>query len=99
MTIRGRVEIGGAQRLLNEITGHLGDRPREVKLDLSGVDYFDSGGGALLIELRQQLARSGAQLHIVRSTPAIDGFLKLVDQEALLEPPPPSAPQMGLILR
>jgi phospholipid/cholesterol/gamma-HCH transport system permease protein len=100
MTIRGRVEIASAQRLLNDITAHLSDQPREVQLDLSGVDYFDSGGGALLIELRQRLARSGAELRIVRSTPAIDGFLHLVDQEALLRPATaPTARRPSLILQ
>ena len=100
MTIRGRVEIGSAQQLLNEITAHLSDHPRSVELDLSGVDYFDSGGGALLIGLRQQLAFSGSELRIVGSTPAIDGFLNLVDQEALLQPvPPPTARRTSLIVK
>jgi len=89
MTIRGRVDIDGAQQLLSEIAAQLRGEPREVVLDLSGVNYFDSGGGAVLIGLRQQLARTGAALRIVGTTPAIDGFLSLVDQEALLHPPPP----------
>lgn len=89
MAIRGRVEIGNAQRLLNEVTAQLAEPARDVVLDLSGVDYFDSGGGAVLIALRQRLSRDRAELRIAGSTPAIDGFLNLVDQEALLHPPPP----------
>ncbi len=86
-TIRGRIDIQNAQQLLNEIAAQLPAPPTDVVLDLSGVDYFDSGGGAVLIGLRQRLAQAGAQLRIAGSTPAIDGFLSLVDQEALLEPP------------
>jgi len=100
LTIRGRIEIGNAQRLLGDLVARLPSQAREVVLDLSGVDYFDSGGGAVLISLRQQLARMGADLRIAASTAAIDGFLSLVDQEALLAPPPPVPPRtIGLTVR
>ena len=100
VTIRGRIEIGNAQRLLADLTARLPSQTREVVLDLSGVDYFDSGGGAVLIGLRQQLARMDANLRIAASTAAIDGFLSLVDQEALLAPPPPAPPRtVGLTMR
>jgi phospholipid/cholesterol/gamma-HCH transport system permease protein len=100
VTIRGRIEIGNAQRLLGDVTARLPSQTREVVLDLSGVEYFDSGGGAVLIGLRQRLARMGADLRIGASTAAIDGFLSLVDQEALLAPPPPARPRtVGLTMR
>jgi phospholipid/cholesterol/gamma-HCH transport system permease protein len=100
LTIRGRIEIGNAQRLLGDVTARLPGETREVVLDLSGVEYFDSGGGAVLVGLRQQLARMGADLRIAASTAAIDGFLSLVDQEALLAPPAPAPPHTtGLIVR
>lgn len=100
MAVQGRIEISNAQALLTEIEGQIPSRTRRVVLDLSGVQYFDSGGGALLIGLRQRLRRSGAELDIARATPAIDGFLSLVDQEALLEPPPsPTPPPEGLLVR
>jgi len=99
IAIRGRVAVGNAQRLLNDITARLPPHPREVRLDLSGVDYFDSGGGAVLIRLRQQLAAQGAGLRIIRSTPAIDGFLSLVDEQAVLQPLPPPPPPPPLLER
>jgi phospholipid/cholesterol/gamma-HCH transport system permease protein len=95
IAIRGRVAVGNAQRLLDDITAQLPAHPREVELDLSGVDYFDSGGGAVLIRLRQQLAAQGAGLRITRSTPHVDGFLRLVDADAVSQPlpaPPPPPP-------
>jgi phospholipid/cholesterol/gamma-HCH transport system permease protein len=97
MAVRGRIEIGNAQQLLTEISARINGTTRELALDLSGVEYFDSGGGAVLIALRQRLAQAGGELRIAKSTPAIDGFLSLVDQEALLAPPPaPLHPDVGL---
>jgi len=99
IAIRGRVAIGNAQRLLNDINQRLPPHPREVQLDLSGVEYFDSGGGAVLLQLRRELAAQGSELRITRSTPAIDGFLSLVDEEAVLAPPPAAPPTPSLLER
>ncbi len=95
VAVRGRIEISNAQRLLNDLSARI-DGATELALDLSGVEYFDSGGGAVLIALRQRMAQAGGALRILCSTPAIDGFLGLVDQEALLAPPPPIPRQEGL---
>jgi phospholipid/cholesterol/gamma-HCH transport system permease protein len=99
IAIRGRVAVGNAQRLLDDISAALPPQARAVDLDLSGVEYFDSGGGVVLIQLRQRLAARGATLRIARSTPDIDGFLSLVDAEALLRPPPPAPPPPSILLR
>ncbi len=99
IVVRGRVAIGNAQRLLDDITAALPPTPREVALDLSGVDYFDSGGGAVLFQLRQRLAARGATLRISASTPDIDGFLSLVDDAAIARPLPPPPPLPPLVQR
>jgi anti-anti-sigma factor len=93
LAVRGRIDIENAQRVLDEIRARLGESPRPVVLDLAAVEYFDSGGGAVLLSLRQQLARTGRTLRIPRSTPAIDGFLELVDDDAVLAPLVESAPR------
>lgn len=89
LVVRGRIDIDNAQRLLNEIVARIDGKSGAVVLDLSGVNYFDSGGGAVLIGVRQRVARDGRELRIAASTPAIDGFLSLVDQDALLQPAAP----------
>ncbi len=99
IAIRGRVAVANAQRVLDDITAQLPAHPREVQLDLSGVEYFDSGGGAVLIRLRQRLAELGGKLNITRSTPDIDGFLSLVDQEAIVQPLPAAPPEQSLLER
>lgn len=99
IAVRGRVAIGNAQRLLEEITASVPAGAREVQLDLSGVDYFDSGGGAVLIRLRERLASRGAALRITASTADIDGFLGLVDEERIGAAAPPPAPAPSLLER
>lgn len=86
LAIRGRVDVHNARQALQDLTSRLAE-PGDVALDLSGVDYFDSGGGALVIQLRQFLADRGRALRITASTPAIDGFLGLLDQDTLARPP------------
>jgi len=95
LAIQGRIEIGNARQLLSDVHARLPATVTGVDLDLSAVDYFDSGGGAFLIELRQQLAGRGAELQLARSTAAIDGFLDLVDQDALLQPHQQAAAPRG----
>ena len=100
LVVRGRIEISNAQKLLSEIEGQIPSHTGHVVLDLSGVDYFDSGGGAVLVGLRQRLRTAGAELQIAQTTPAIDGFLNLVDQEALLQTPsPPAGVPAGFTVR
>jgi len=90
LAIRGRIETANADAVFNAIVAEVMGTARAVILDLSGVKYFDSGGGAVLIGLRHHLAGSGTEVRITGATPAIEGFLTLVDQDALLEPPTPA---------
>lgn len=99
IAVRGRVAIGNAQRLLDEITAALPADARELRLDLSGVDYFDSGGGALLFRLRERLAERRTELTIAGSTPDIDGFLSLVDEDAIRAAAPKPERQQSLLER
>lgn len=91
--LRGRVELTHAQQLLEELAAAASDGVRRVQLDLEDVDYFDSGGGAVLLGFREHLSQAGAQLIVSKATPEIEGFLALVDEEALSSPaerkPPP----------
>lgn len=93
--IEGRVEIANVQALRTELSSLIGD-DRDLRLDLSKVTYFDSGGGALLLQLRQALRQKGHNLVITASTPDIEGFRRLLDEEALLgeRPAPPPRPRL-----
>jgi phospholipid/cholesterol/gamma-HCH transport system permease protein len=94
IAVGGRIDVANAEHALKEIVA-AAQPAREVVLDLASVDYFDSGGGAMLIALRQQLAKAGVSFRIARSNPRVDGLLSLVDQEALMQPLPPPLPSPG----
>jgi phospholipid/cholesterol/gamma-HCH transport system permease protein len=102
ISLRGRVDVTLAQAVLDDLTASVGNGVRHVVLDLGGVDYFDSGGGAVIVGFRQHLAARGADLAIGSTTPAIQGLLGLVDEEALQRaaarksvPPKPLATRIG----
>lgn len=86
VALAGRIDIHGAQQLLERLTREIPAEARQIDLDLSQVEYFDSGGGALLIGLRRRLADRGARVHVAAATPAIEGFLQLIDDEELATP-------------
>ena len=85
VAVAGSVNIGNIQRLRREILEHFG-QTGVAKLDLSQVTYFDAGGGALLLQVRKALGDRGTTFDVTASTPDIDGFLRLVDQDTLLQP-------------
>lgn len=97
VAVRGRVDIAGAQRLLRDLERQIPASAESVALDLAGVDYFDSGGGAVLIGLRQALENRGARLELRATTAAIDGLLRLIDESQLhAAPPQRSAPESAV---
>lgn len=69
-----------------------------VELDLSEVPYFDSGGGAVVLQFRHELTQRGGQVRIVGSNPAIDGLLGLVDPTAVFTEPP-HEPEKNFIVK
>ncbi len=98
VAIAGRVEIANVQQLRAALT-KLIENDRDFLLDLSRVTYFDSGGGALLLQLRRALNAVGHQLVVTNSTPDIEGFRRLLDEDALLGDRPPAPPRPNFIAR
>ena len=98
VALRGRIAIANVRRLRADLAKLLPDSA-SMRLDLSGVTYFDSGGGALLLHLRQALAARGSRLEVTQSTADIDGLLRLFDDEALLRPQAASSPPVHPIER
>lgn len=98
VAIRGRIAIANVQRLRRDLTKLLRDNAT-MQLDLGGVTYFDSGGGALLLQLRQALEARGSRLQVTGSTADIDGLLRLFDDEAVLRAQPAAPPRANPIER
>ncbi|GBD26231.1 putative phospholipid ABC transporter permease protein MlaE [bacterium HR30] len=93
-----RMDMASAPALLAALRdaarGHMGI----VELDLSEVPYFDSGGGAVVLQFRHELTQRGGQVRIVGSNPAIDGLLGLVDPTAVFTEPP-HEPEKNFIVK
>jgi phospholipid/cholesterol/gamma-HCH transport system permease protein len=83
LRLRGRVELTHAQQLLDELSAAASNGLQRVRLNLENVDYFDSGGGAVLLGLRRRLSETGTELVVEKATPEIEGFMALVDEDAL----------------
>lgn len=87
LRLSGRVEVAQAQEILDRLTAAVGGEVGRVSLDLGEVEYFDSSGGTVLLAFREHLAAAGIPLQVERTTPAIEGLMSLVDEEALRQPP------------
>lgn len=95
--ITERMDLAHAPELL-EVLAHLSrEHAGPVELDLSAVPYFDSGGGAVVLQLRQILRARGQALRIIASTPAIDSFLSLVNEQAIFQPVAPEPAKNFLV--
>lgn len=92
LRVAERMDLDSAPALFSELRRKIGQQARRVELDLSAVPYFDSGGGAVVLQLRRYVEQLGGEFAIVASTPAIDGFLSLIDAERLFQPVPPEPP-------
>lgn len=98
--VRGRVDVAGAGALWRALEAALGSEPPDVGLDLSGVSYFDTAGGAVLVQLRRALEARGGALRIEASRPEIDALLALIDPAlASVEAPRPTRAPVGARLR
>jgi anti-sigma B factor antagonist len=81
LTIR---PIDGGAALVGEIDAHTAGRlthefgdPGDLVLDLSGVEFVDSSGLRVLIELHQNRARAGGTLVLRTPSPAVRRLLEV----------------------
>lgn len=86
LAVRGRIDVQCAQRFLEELRRSAGGDGKAIVLDLSQVEYFDSGGAAALLHWQRELQQRGATVDLHGSTAAISGLLRLIDPRALERP-------------
>jgi anti-sigma B factor antagonist len=65
ITISGELDLPAERRLRPDLTEAVGDRSREIVVDLRDVTFIDSCGLALLVHAHQQLQRQGRALACV----------------------------------
>ena len=64
LTVRGSLDINTAAQLGEEIDRLVGDRPKLVLVDLSGLDLIDSSGVAALVKLYKGIRSGGGNITI-----------------------------------
>jgi anti-anti-sigma factor len=74
---RGKLSVREGQELLAAIFAEVEPLPRDVIVDLSGVNDVSSWGFALICGLARRLAQMGHSLRIAGPTPFVRKYLEL----------------------
>jgi phospholipid/cholesterol/gamma-HCH transport system permease protein len=88
LAISGRLSLENLQAMMSE-TGPFFDvwRPSELTVDLSGVDYMDSSGALLLLEMEQRAKSRSIPFTLTNVSDKEKGVIDLLDASALTVPP------------
>ena len=65
VAVTGEIDISSAPRLIGGLNEAVGNCERPVVVDLSGVDFMDSTGLALLLNAHRRLSRRGKGFAVV----------------------------------
>ncbi len=85
-TVRGEIDIASSDdlgRMLNRVA-----TAKRLVLDLSGVDFMDSSGLAVLLRQSMRRRDAGGSLHIRHPSQSVRRLLEFCCLEHLLEPEP-----------
>jgi anti-anti-sigma factor len=71
LQLLGRLDELATSEVELAFTGLLKDSPREVVLDLAGVEYISSGGLRILLMLSKALGRNSGRLKLCNLSPFV----------------------------
>ncbi len=77
LQVEGEIDHGNAPRLMSAIEEQLKDGSRFLLIDLSRVDYIDSGGISVLLTALRRLRNSG-WLGVINPTAGVRRLLDMV---------------------
>ncbi|MCK5852631.1 MlaE family lipid ABC transporter permease subunit [bacterium] len=99
--LAGRLDVKNASLKLSQFdTQTKGLHLKKLLLDLSEVDYFDSAGAAVVIEIERFCKEQNCYFSIVGMTEDIKNFISLIDINLLAEPVKYISPErVGTIIR
>jgi len=99
LTIKGSLDVYTTEKLWNDSVSEIEkSRPRNLIIDAGGIEYCDTSGIALLIELRLGQDRKGGGFEIVGLRDDIDKLYKLFKPGEMSKPEAPAAPPAGNII-
>lgn len=96
ISLFGELDLRSAREMQSALSEAVGDRSRELVIDLRKVSFIDSTALGALVRAAEQLRNQGRTLTLIR-TPGdpVDGLLEvsgLGERFALLSDPPEAAP-------
>jgi phospholipid/cholesterol/gamma-HCH transport system permease protein len=99
LTIKGRLDVYTTEKVWNDSVSEIEkSRPRNLVIDAGGIEYCDTSGIALRIELRLGQERKGSGFEIVGLRKDIDKLYKLFKPGELAKPEAPAAHPVGNII-
>jgi phospholipid/cholesterol/gamma-HCH transport system permease protein len=88
MFFSGRIDLQTMESLDSELEAFWrNSHPEGIAADLSGVEYLDSAGAMLLLQLGKKAKVKGISFHFVNDREEFRGIMNLLDMEALHIPP------------
>lgn len=84
LTVEGRVDAYGANRLSHEMTKIVHDGVSHLRLQLGGVEYISSAGIRVLSQFHKELSRIGGSLSIREPSTIVRNMIQLIGFNELL---------------
>jgi phospholipid/cholesterol/gamma-HCH transport system permease protein len=98
LAVSGRLALENLKVVRTEIQGLLSRiAPARLAVDLAGVEYLDSAGALVLLEVEDAARARNIAFSFVNLTPEVQGILDLIDPAALSAPPLISEKTPGLL--
>lgn len=99
LSVSGHMSLQTMTTLQGELRTLLKEqKPSGVLVDLTGVDYLDSAGALVLMDVEKYAAESAIPLAYENMSKEISGILSLIDRSAVLDAPPPPAKETETVL-
>jgi anti-sigma B factor antagonist len=84
ITLTGDLDYETAPELLASVTALAAEAGTTVTLDLWGVQFFDSGGINVLLQVRSALHDRGAELAVRRLSPVVERIFHITGLDTVL---------------
>jgi phospholipid/cholesterol/gamma-HCH transport system permease protein len=98
LAVSGRLALENLSLVRTEIQGLMSRiAPARLAVDLAGVEYLDSAGALVLLEVEDAARARNIAFSFVNLTPEVQGILDLIDPAALSTPPLISEETPGLL--
>ncbi len=88
IALAGHVSLETFTKVKAEVEGcYARDSLKGVTIDLAAVEYMDSAGALLLIELEHDARARSLSLNVIHMSAKEEGIMNLLDPDALFKPP------------